>query len=61
MHVNDKYKLDPQEPPKHVSFTVILEAKHEWASVRRLLKRLLRTYNLRCTRIVEDKPTADPD
>ena len=55
MDVNEKYKLEQRdEPERHVSFTVLLDAKHEWASVRRLLKRLLRAYNLRCTKITED-------
>ena len=56
MDVNDKYKLEQRdEPARHVSFTVLLDAKHEWASVRRLLKRLLRAYNLKCTKITEDR------
>lgn len=63
MTINDKYKLEPEsdKPPRHVSFTVLLDAKHEWASVRRLLKRLLRAYNLKCTRITEDRESGSAD
>lgn len=40
--------------PRHVAFTVLLDAKHELPAVRRLLKRLLRTYGLRCVRLDGD-------